>query len=72
MGLFKSWKKQEVQEKAAFSPVSGEIVPLESIGDKTFRISLRNRETIGEVMTALQEIIPITIERIDKDIYIRE
>ena len=44
----------------------------ESIGDKTFRISLRNRETIGEVMTALQEIIPITIERIDKDIYIRE
>lgn len=44
----------------------------EAVGDKTFRISLRNRETIGEVMTALQEIIPITVERKGKDIYIRE
>lgn len=44
----------------------------EAVGDKTFRISLRNRETIGEVMTALQEVIPITVERKDKDIYIRE
>ncbi len=42
------------------------------VGDLRFRISLRNRETIGEVMTALQEIIPITVERIGKDIYIRE
>lgn len=40
--------------------------------EKRFRISLRNRETIGEVMTALQEIIPITVERKDKDIYISE
>ena len=39
----------------------------EAVGDKTFRISLRNRE-----MTALQEIIPITVERKGKDIYIRE
>ena len=44
----------------------------ETAGDKTFRISLRNRETIGEVMAALQEIIPITVERRGKDIYIRE
>lgn len=44
----------------------------EAVGDKTFRISLRNRETIGEVMTALQEIIPITVERKGKDIYIRQ
>lgn len=44
----------------------------EQVGAKRFRISLRNRETIGEVMTALQEIIPITVERRGKDIYIRE
>lgn len=44
----------------------------EAIGGKTFRISLRNRETIGEVLTALQDIIPITVERRGKDIYIRE
>lgn len=44
----------------------------EQTGDKTFRISLRNGETIGEVMTALQQIIPITVERKDKDIYIRK
>ena len=36
MGLFKSWKKQEVQEKAAFSPVSGELVPLETVSDAVF------------------------------------
>lgn len=44
----------------------------EQVGAKRFRISLRNRETIGEVMTALREIIPITVERRGKDIYIRE
>lgn len=44
----------------------------EQVGDKTFRISLRNGETIGEVLTALQQIIPITVERKDKDIYIRK
>ena len=36
MGLFKNWKKQEVQEKAAFSPVSGELVPLETVSDAVF------------------------------------
>lgn len=40
-------------------------------GEKTLCISLRNRETIGEVMTALQQIIPLQIERKGKDIYIR-
>lgn len=40
-------------------------------GEKTLCISLRNRETIGEVMTALQQIIPLKIERKGKDIYIR-
>lgn len=44
----------------------------EEVGQKKFRISLRNRETIGEVMTALQKIIPISVERKGKDIYIRE
>ena len=44
----------------------------EQVGSKRFRISLRNRETIGEVMAALQEIIPIIVERRGKDIYIRE
>ena len=44
----------------------------EKVGEKRFRISLRNRETIGEVMTALQKIIHITVERRGKDIYIRE
>ena len=49
-------------------------ISLESaqVGAKRFRISLRNRETMGEVMAALQEIIPITVERRGKDIYIRE
>ncbi len=44
----------------------------EQLGDRTFRISLRNRETIGEVLDALKEIIPITVERKEKYIYIRE
>lgn len=48
------------------------LLESEAVGDKTFRISLRNRETIGEVMSALQNIIPITVERKGKDIYIRE
>ncbi|MCC8171457.1 MAG: FecR domain-containing protein [Parabacteroides sp.] len=43
----------------------------EEAGEKTLCISLRNRETIGEVMTALEQIIPIKIERKGKDIYIR-
>lgn len=44
----------------------------EMIGEKRFRISLRNQETISEVMTALQKIIPISVEHKGKDIYIRE
>lgn len=44
----------------------------EELGNKAFRISLRNQETIGEVMTALQKIIPITVEHKEKYIYIRE
>lgn len=44
----------------------------EKLSEKRFRISLRNRETIGEVMDALKKIIPITVERKEKDIYIRE
>lgn len=48
-------------------------IQLESkeVGMKKFRISLRNRETIGEVMDALCQIIPITVERKGKYIYIR-
>lgn len=44
----------------------------EQLGEKAFRISLRNQETIGEVMDALQKLIPITVERKEEYIYIRE
>lgn len=44
----------------------------ERLGDKAFRISLRNQETIGDVMNALQKLIPITVERKEEYIYIRE
>ncbi|NGM62133.1 FecR family protein [Sphingobacterium sp. SGG-5] len=37
-----------------------------------FRISLRNKETIDEVLFALKEVVPISIERRDKDVYITE
>ena len=43
----------------------------EKVGDMKFRVSLRNKETIIEVMNALKEIIPITVEYKEKDIYIR-
>lgn len=43
----------------------------EEVGEKRFSISLRNQETIGEVMSALKEIIPIKVERKDTDIYIK-
>lgn len=43
----------------------------EKVGDMKFRISLRNKETIVDVMSALKEIIPITIEYKGKDIYIK-
>lgn len=39
---------------------------------KEFRVSIRNQETIGEVLNAISEIIPIKIERKGNDIYIRE
>lgn len=41
------------------------------IGEKTYIISLRNRETVDEVLTAIRQIIPIEVERRGKDIYIR-
>ena len=39
---------------------------------KEFRVSIRNEETIGEVLNAISEIIPIKIERKGNDIYIKE
>lgn len=39
---------------------------------KEFRVSIRNGETIGEVLNAISEIIPIKIERKGNDIYIKE
>lgn len=44
----------------------------ERLGNKVFHFSLRNQETISEVMAALQQIIPITVERKKEYIYIRE
>lgn len=44
----------------------------ETLGNKAFRISLRNRETISEVMEALQELMSVTIEYKGKYIYIKE
>lgn len=41
-------------------------------GKEKFRISLRNRETISEVLTALSEIIPVKVRYKEKDIYIRK
>lgn len=38
----------------------------------TFRVSLRNEETIGDVLQALSEIIPIRFERHDREIHIRK
>ena len=43
----------------------------EKLGDMKFRVSLRNKETIVDVMDALKEIIPIKVEYKEKDIYIR-
>ena len=40
-------------------------------GRKTGLNSLRNKETIVDVMDALKEIIPIKVEYKEKDIYIR-
>lgn len=39
-------------------------------GEKSYCISLRNRETIDEVLAALRQMIPLRIERKGKDIYI--
>ncbi len=38
--------------------------------EMTFRISLRNEETVGEILKALSEIIPIRYELQDGDIFI--
>ncbi len=43
----------------------------ESVREKRFHISLRNDETIGEVLDALKDIIPIKVERKGDEIYIR-
>ena len=43
----------------------------EEVDHKRFSISLRNQEAIGEVMSALKEIIPIQVERKNMDIYIK-
>lgn len=43
-----------------------------SLGDKAFRISILNKETIGEVMAALQKLQPFKVERKGRNIYIRE
>jgi len=40
--------------------------------DVKFRVSLRNEETIDQVMYALSEIIPIRYERGDREIYIKK
>lgn len=40
--------------------------------DATFRVSLRNEETIGQFLQALSDIIPIRFERQGQEIYIRK
>lgn len=40
--------------------------------DATFRVSLRNEETIGQFLQALSDIIPIRFERQGEDIYIKK
>lgn len=40
--------------------------------EATFRVSLRNEETVGQFLQALSKIIPICFERQDRDIYIRK
>lgn len=40
--------------------------------DVAFRISLRNEETIGDILKALSKVIPIRYERSGRDIYIRK
>ncbi|WP_289004203.1 FecR domain-containing protein [Parabacteroides sp.] len=40
--------------------------------DVAFRVSLRNEETIGDILQALSRIIPIRYERSGRDIYIRK
>lgn len=40
--------------------------------DATFRVSLRNEETIGQFLQALSDIIPIRFERQGQEIYIKK
>lgn len=40
--------------------------------DATFRVSLRNEETIGQFLKALSDIIPIRFERQGQEIYIKK
>lgn len=39
---------------------------------ETFRVSLRNEETVNQILQALSEIIPIRFDRQDREIYIRK
>lgn len=48
------------------------FIESETLLNRKFHISLRNNESIEEVLAALKDIIPITYEFADKDIYIRE
>lgn len=48
------------------------IVLHDSVKEKRFHISLRNDETIRDVLEALKDIIPIRVEYKGDDIYIKE
>ena len=60
-----------VRKSNAFAAVMYIQLESEKLGDMKFRVSLRNKETIVDVMDALKEIIPIKVEYKEKDIYIR-
>lgn len=48
------------------------FIESDTLRKRKFHISLRNNESIEEVLSALKDIIPITYEFVDKDIYIKE
>lgn len=43
----------------------------EQLAEKSFRISLRNGETINDVLSALKEILPISVEKNGRNILIK-
>jgi len=79
---YKSWIKGKVEyDEITLNELAVRLsrkynirIHLDDIPDKevTFRVSLRNEETIDEVMYALSEIIPIQYERYDREIYIKK